>query len=159
MFNVFQEYARSGVFERLYLVSNKEVENILGGVSIKDYYNKINQMVVSTFHMINVYNNNKSLTNTFGELPLATRITTIGMTDLEKNEDKMFFPLDNVSDIVYYYTHNKDKLENDPELMSQIRKSVASQKEEGYRVAYGIFETDYDQDYVYCLNHTSVIQK
>ena len=30
-------------------------------------------------------------------------------------------------------------------------KILASQKEEGYRVAYGIFETDYDQDYVYCL--------
>lgn len=159
VFNVFQEYARSGQFERLYLTSNEEIESILGGVSIKDYYNKINQMIVSTLHMINVYNNNESVTNTFSDLPVGARITTIGMSDLEKNEDNMFFSLDSVSDIVYYYTHNKAKIETDPELMSKIRKTIASQKEDGYRVTYGIYETDYDQDYIYCLNHTSIIQK
>ena len=159
VYNVFQEYARSGVFERLYLVSNEEAEAVLGGISIKDYYNKINQMVVSTIHMINVYNNNESLTNTFSDLPVGARITSIGMSDLEKNEDNMFFSLDSVSDIVYYYTHNKAKIETDPELMSKIRKSISIHKEEGYRVTYGIYETDYDQDYIYCLNHTSVIQK
>lgn len=159
VFNVFQEYARSGLFERLYLTSNEEIESILGGVSIKDYYNKINQMIVSTLHMVNVYNNNESLTNTFSDLPVGARITTIGMSDLEKNEDKMFFSLDSVSDIVYYYTHNKTKIETDPELMSKIRKAIASQKEDGYRVTYGIYETDYDQDYIYCLNHTSIIQR
>ena len=71
VFNVFQEYARSGVFKRLYLISNEEVESVLGGVSIKNYYNKINQMIVSTLHMINVYDNNESLTNTFSDLPTA----------------------------------------------------------------------------------------
>jgi len=159
VFNVFQEYARSGLFKRLYLFSNEEIESLLGGVSIKDYYSKINQMIVSTLHMINVYNNNESIANTFTDLPVGARITTIGMSDLEKNEDKMFFSLDSVSDIVYYYTLNKTKIETDPEIMSKIRKSIASQKEEGYRVTYGIYETDYDQDYVYCLNHTSIIQK
>ena len=71
----------------------------------------------------------------------------------------MFFSLDNVSDIVYYYTHNKNKLESDFELMNKIKKAVASKKVDVSRVTYGIFETDYEQDYIYCLNHSSVIQK
>jgi hypothetical protein len=159
VYNVFQEYARSGVFERMYIVSNSEIEHLLGGVTIKNYNEKINEMIVSTIHMINVYNNNDSLVNTFCDIPVGARITTIGMGDLEENEDKMFFSLDNVSDIVYYYAYNKEKLETDFELMSKIKKAVSAKKEEGVRVTYGIFETDYDQDYVYCLNHSSVIQK
>ena len=158
-YNVFQEYTRSGVFERMYIVSNSEVEHIVGGISIKNYHEKINEMIVSTIHMINVYNHNDSLVNTFYDLPQGARLTTIGMSDLEKNQDNMFFSLDNVSDIVYYYAYNKDKLETDFELMNKIKNAVSSKKENGIRVTYGIFETDYEQDYIYCLNHSSVIQK
>jgi len=159
VYNVFQEYTRSGVFERMYIVSNEEVEQIVGGISIKNYNEKINEMIVSTIHMINVYKNNDSVNDTFSDLPVGARLTTIGMSDLEKKEDKMFFSLDNVSDIVYYYTNNKEKLESDFELMGKIKKAVSEKKEEGLRVTYGIFETDYEQDYIYCLNHSSVIQK
>ena len=34
MNNVFQEYARSGVFERMYLVANAEIEKCIGDVPI-----------------------------------------------------------------------------------------------------------------------------
>jgi len=159
VYNVLQEYTRSGVFERMYIISNEEVEQIVGGISIKNYHEKINEMIVSTIHMINVYKNNDSVNDTFEDLPAGARITTIGMSDLEKNVDNMFFSLDNVSDVVYYYAYNKDKLESDFELMSKIKKALSNKKEEGPRVTYGIFETDYKQDYIYCLNHSSVIQK
>ena len=158
-FGVFQEYARSGVFERLYVVSNEEIEYMLGGISIKNYYNKINEIIVSTLHMINVYKNNKSLTNTYGDLPLGARITTFGMYDEKENEDKMFFSLDNVSDVVYYYAYNKDRLETDSNLMADIKRNIEQNKSENIRAMYGIYETDYEQDYVYCLHHTSEIQQ
>ncbi len=158
-FGVFQEYARSGVFERLYIASNEEIEQILGGISIKDYYNKINQIIVSTLHMINVYRNNKSLTNTYGDLPVGARISTFGMINEEENEEKMFFSLDNVSDVVYYYAYNKNRLETDSNLMSDIKKNIEEAKAEDIRATYGIYETDYEQDYVYCLFHTSAIQR
>jgi ABC-type lipoprotein export system ATPase subunit len=46
VYNVFQEYARSGLFERLYIVSNSELENIIGGVPVKLYNEKINEILV-----------------------------------------------------------------------------------------------------------------
>jgi len=143
----------------MYIISNEEIERILGGISIKNYHEKLNEMIVSTIHMINIYKNNDSVSDTFCELPIGARLTTIGMSDLEKNEDNMFFSLDNVTDIVYYYTYNKAKLETDFELMGKIKKAVSEKKDEGTRVTYGIFETDYEQDYIYCLNHSSMIQK
>ena len=159
VYNVFQEYARSGLFERLYIVSNSELENIIGGVPVKLYNEKINEILVSTMHMINKYNHIQSVDDTFYVLPPGARITTIGIASPEKNVDNMFFTLDSVSDIMYYYAYNKERLENDSSLMKQIKMSINEKTTDNVRVSYGIFETEYEQDYVYCVKHTSIIQK
>ena len=158
-YNVFQEYTRSGLFNRMFIVSNETVETVIGGVSIKKYHEKINEIIVSTFHMINVFKNNQSITDTYCDTPPGTRISTIGIADPAKKENMMFFSLDNVTDVVYYYAYNKEKLESDSGLMRDIKKTVIEQKENGIRVTYGIFETEYEQDYIYCINHSSMIQK
>ena len=100
--------------------------------------------------MINVYSHNKTITDTFCSPPLGARISTIGFSDFEKEEDKLFFSLDNTTDVVYYCAYNKEKLETDSSLMKQIKN---------VRATYGIYETDYDDDYIYCVSHTSVIQR
>ena len=158
-YNVFQEYARSGMFNRMFIVSNETIEDVLGGISVKKYHEKINEIIVSTFHMINVFKNNQSITDTYCEPPHGARISTIGTLNPEKKEDMLFFSLDNTTDVVYYYAYNKEKLESDSSLMKEIKKTVVEQKENGVRVTYGIFETEYEQDYIYCVNHSSMIQK
>jgi len=158
VFNVFQEYARSGVFARLYLVDNGLVERAIPPVSLKNYYFNLNEAIVSSLHMINVFNHIPSVTDTFSGLPVATRISTIGFVEPKKNVDKMFFSLDNVTDRVYYYAYNKMKLETENNLFGEIKNSLKRKMEPGARVSYGIFETDYEQDYIYCVNHTSVVQ-
>lgn len=158
LFNVFQEYARSGVFERLFLVDNLELEKAIPPTSIKNYFYNLNEAIVSTLHMINVFNHIESVTDTFSEPPAGARISTIGFVNPDKNVDRMFFSLDNVTDIVYYYGYNKVKLSEGNNLLSQIKSSMKKKVEEGVRVSFGIFETNYEQDYVYAVSHTSVIQ-
>ena len=131
VFNVFQEYARSGVFERMYIVENSLVEKSIPTVSIKNYYNNLNDAIVSSLHMINLFNHIESVTDTFCELPAGVRISTIGFVDPKKNNDNLF---------------------------GDIKNSLKRKMESGVRVSYGIFETDYDEDYIYCVHHTSVIQ-
>ena len=158
VFNVFQEYARSGVFDRLYLVDNVLVEKAIPPTSLKNHYINLNEAIVSSLHMINVFNHIPAVTDTFSPLPIATRISTIGFVDPKKNVDKMFFSLDNVSDRVYYYACNKMKLETENNLFGEIKNSLKRKMEADVRVSYGIFETDYDEDYIYCVAHTSAIQ-
>ena len=158
VYNVLQEYSRSGVFKRLYLVDNKVLETITPGVTIKNFYDKLNEAIVSTLHMINVFNHNDSITDTFMAPPKGASISTVGFVDPGKNQDKPFFLLDNVSDVVYYYAYNKLRLENEDNLFSQIKNSITEKNTEEVRLTYGIFETEYDQDYIYCVNHSSVIQ-
>ena len=43
---MFQEYTRSGVFERMYIISNEEVAQVVGDLSVKNYHEKINETIV-----------------------------------------------------------------------------------------------------------------
>ena len=71
----------------------------------------------------------------------------------------MFFSLDTATDIVYYYAYNKEKLEEGSSLFSEIKNSIKEKSFGDVRTTYGIFETNYEQDYIYCVKHTSVIQQ
>ena len=152
---VLQEYARSGLFERLFLVSNPQLENVLGDVPIIGFNDKLNNLLVSTFHMINVYNNNEPVVDNSSDFRDNTRISTIGISTLE-NEKKLFFSLDSVREMRYYYAINRKKLETDGTLMRKITENVKNEND--IDVSYGVYATDYADDYVYCVANASMIQ-
>jgi len=155
VFNVLQEYARSGAFKRIYLVGNSKVEEHVGDIPVIGYYDKLNDMIVSSLHMINVYNHIKPVVDTFSKPLAGRRISTIGFYDTENNENKLFYLLDNVGEIRYYYAINKEKLETDGDVLKKIREQVKSETE----TSYGIFSTNYEQDYVYTVAYSSEIQR
>ena len=158
-YGIMQEYARSGLFNNLILISNSEIDRILGGLTIKEYKAGINQTLTSTLHMINVYKNIKPLVNTFDKKPEGVRISTIGVCDPQTGEEKMFFSLDNVSDIEYYYSFDKREVETNKNLLSEVKNNINEKKEVAKRVTYGVYETDYEQNYLYCIHSTSIIQQ
>ena len=155
VFNVLQEYARSGVFERIYLVDNSKVEQALGKVPVIGYYDKLNSVIVSSLHMINVYNHIGSVVNTFSKPLAGRRISTIGFYDTKNNENNLFYSLDNVGEMRYYYAINKEKLETDGDILKKVREQIKGDTE----ASYGIFATNYEQDYVYTVAHSSEIQR
>ena len=155
MFNILQEYARSGLFKRIYLVSNSEVEKHLGEVPVIGYYERLNEMIVSTFHMMNVYNHNKAVVSNFSAPDDINRISTIGIANGEDGEKKLFYPLDKIEELRYYYAINKKKLEEKGDLFKKIKEQIKSD----VKTSYGIFATNYEQDYVYTVAHTSEIQR
>ena len=119
------------------------------------YNDKLNDLIVSTFHMINVYSNIDPVVDNFSNFKEQTRISTIGITNLE-NEKKLFFSLDSVREMRYYYAINRKKLETDGTLMRKITENVKNEKD--IDVSYGVYATDYADDYVYCVANASMIQ-
>jgi len=158
-YGILQEYARSGLFSDLILISNSEVDKILGGLTIKDYESGINHTVASTLHMINVYRNIRPLVSTFDKKPEGVRISTIGVCDPQTGEEKMFFSLDKVTDIEYYYAFDKRDIETNKNLLSEVKNNINEKKEVAKRVTYGVYETEYKQNYLYCVHGTSIIQQ
>ena len=155
VFNILQEYARSGAFKRVYLVDNSLVEEHLGDIPVIGYYNRLNDVIVSSLHMINVYDHIESVVDTFSKPLDGRRISTIGFYDTKNNENKLFYLLDNIGEMRYYYAINKEKLETDGDILKKIRKQTNNEAE----TSYGIFATNYEQDYVYTIAHSSEIQR
>jgi len=159
-FNVLQQYARSGLFEKMYVIENLKLENILGEVQIIGYHDKLNELLVSTIHMINVYKNSNSEMDTFSSSMPTARIATIGLVDYETGEEKLFYDIDMPREKVYYYAINKEQLATDGTLFKKIKTQVKSQiKDEYVKISYGVFSTEYDENYVYSMVNASFVQE
>ena len=154
VYYILQEYARSGLFERLYLVSNLHVEDIIGGAPIMGYHEKLNETIVSTLHMINVFDHTRAVIGKSERPHETARISTFGISNLD-GDKKLFFPLDNQREIKYYYGINMRVLETDQELYKKITKQVQNEE---IKTSHGIYSTEYDDPYVYCVVHSSQIQ-
>ena len=79
-------------------------------------------------------------------------------SDEEKAEEKWFYDLTNVRDVVYYYGINEKDLKNDGTLFRKINYFVKSKIDNNLNVSYGVFETSYEQKYCYCIKYSSMVQ-
>ena len=158
VYRVLQEYTRSGVFERMYLIHNPTVEKLIGEVPLKEYYKKLNEVITSTLHMINVFDNTNPEHDSTTPAPITARISTIGVMSIEKNEESFFFPLDSVTDRCYYYAINKVVLEEDGKLFGTIKEQVRERSLSEDRVSYKVYSTKYTENLCYCVAHSNQIQ-
>ena len=159
--NILQEYARSGLVENIILINNTMLERSIGDMSIIGYYDTLNQAIVNTVHMMNVFRHSEPVIGNFITPAEISRICTIGIVDIEsedEEEEKWFYPLTAPRDVVYYYGINEDDLKNDGTLLRKINNFVKSRIEENLNVSYGVFKTTYEQKYCYCIKYSSVVQ-
>ena len=155
---VLQQYARSGLFKTLYLISNVSLEKIVNEVSILNYNKQLNQLIVSTIHMLNVFDHTQPIMSTFDKLPDTARIATIGIMDVKENEQKLFFSLDKVREMRYYYSINREELAKEGNLLSSVKQNIKEMSADGVRASYGIYASNYEQSYGYVVAYSSKIQ-
>ena len=159
-YNILQQYARSGLLKRMYIIGNPSIESIIGNVPIVGYYDKLNEVIAYTMHMINVFKNTPPVMNTFSEPVDFARISTIGALDEQQEKENLFFPLDNIRERVYYHGVPDDMLKNDGNLLKNITEQVKNSSKDGkIKTSFGIFSTEYEQRYCFTEVHTSFIQK
>jgi len=153
--NVLQEYARSSAITRLYMVDNKVIEDIIGDVPIVGYFDKLNDLIVSAFHMINVYNHQTPVHETPFKSSDLAKISTLGVIDVESGEEKMFFSLDSISEKCYYYGINQKALETDGKLLRRLTDSInKNSKDEDIKTTFQVHSTTYEQNYGYLIVNT-----
>ena len=158
-YNVLQEYARSGQIKDICLISNPQLENILDNVPIMGYYDKLNELIVSTIHMTNVYKNTDPVMGALSGPGKTKRIYTVGIFDIENNQEKLFFPLDTVRERGYIYSISKDRLQSESGLHKQITSQMKEKLlDENMNVSFGVFPTEYNADYGYVLSYSPSIQ-
>jgi hypothetical protein len=154
-YNILQEYARSGIFKKMILVSNPKLEQTLDGVTVMDYNERLNELVCSTFHMMNAFDHIPPTMSTFSGLDEVSRVSTMGTVNFEKSEENLFYPMGDFREKVYYYLINQKNLKSDKQILSKIRDFAKNQP---CKASYTIWPTDYDHNYVYVQAYSSTIQ-
>lgn len=159
-FGILQEYARSGMFASLSVVNNKSLEAVLGQTPVIGYYKALNGLLVNTIHMINVFENTDPIMSDFSPISDVNRICTYGFSIFgEENKENLFFPLDNIRQKRYYFAINKEQLEQDGELNNKINEFLDDSQQDDVDISYGIYSTNYEQNFVYYKVYTNAIQE
>ena len=158
-FFILQEFARCGLIDRIYLLENKKIEEYLEEVSIFNYWDKLNETISSTVHMLNYFRHADPVMSTFTSVHEAAKIQTIGFLDSKTGEEKLFYDLQFPRHRLYYYAIEEDKLKKEGKLLSKIKKQVKSATTERCATNYGIYATQYKQDYCYVELFSSFIQE
>jgi len=158
VFGVLQQYARSALVEKMYVVSNKSVELIVGDISIKKYWHEINSVISSTYHMLNVFEKTEALLTNYSGAQKTARIGTFGVINFKTGKERAFYDLQHAREKNYFYGINKKTLDN-KKVLNKIRKFIDSEEEDKVDVGFSIYSTDYDENYVYSTHYASFIQE
>ena len=157
---ILQEFARSGLLEKLYIVDNLELEKINPEVNILNYYEQLNELVVSTFHMINFCKDQRPILNTTDDPVETARIATLGVFNVEDGERKMFYSLDFPRETSYIYILNDEALKEPARLMKikDINTSINT-AEPANASSFVIYRSDLEHNYGYLVQYSTMIQE
>ena len=158
-FNVLQQYSRSGLIKELMLLDNKVMLEIAGGGTVYKYYEKVNYLIYSAIHTLNYCKNVKPEFGSIHSPKEISRITTLGYGELEKNEEKFLFLLDNITETSYIININEDDLANDTNLLSNIKAMIGENKKLERETSFAIWSTSEDTNYYYTKYFTHFIQE
>jgi hypothetical protein len=157
-FNVFQEYTRSGLFNKLYIIDNLAMEQIIGDIPIALYHKKLNLLICSTLHMINVCKNDEPILLTDPEESAITRIGTIGISDPSTGKENLFYNLINTTNKYYYFSISKSVLEKDGKLLVKIKNQVKEKLSDDIKGGFGVYENEWKDNFVYVEASTHILQ-
>ena len=158
-FNVLQEYTRSGVFKNMYIVDNALLDKIVDGAPIMGYHDFLNEVLVSTIHMINVFKNQKKIIGTFSKPNEISRLATFGILNPETGEENAFFDLTGTKEKIYYYAIPEEELKTDKKLLGNIKEQILEKPQmDEPNISYGVFSTNYENKYAYFITRSAQVQ-
>lgn len=158
-FNILQEYARSGIFKNIFLVSVPSVENILGDMPIVEYNKNINKVIYNAFSGVIKFQNEEAIIDNFSPPKEVSRIVTFGVYDIENNIEKTFYPFNFIDDKCYYFGINENDLKTNSKLFRLIKERMREKTLDNTKISYRIHSTNYEQNFCYVLSFSRKIQE
>ena len=88
-----------------------------------------------------------------------SRISTIGYAKFEEDEEKLYFPLDNVTETCYINIVSDEDMKNNKDLLNQIKQKIIEDKENNVLSSFVVFKSDHDGSFYYAIRFTHYLQK
>ena len=157
-FNVLQQYARSGMFQALWLFSNSQIQSFAGEGSIDNYYENINNAIINFLSNYGYFANTKPFMGSHHEPNEISRIRTVSIGDHENNLENLYFLLDNITESCYYYSISEEDKKNNKNFLTNVKKHVIIDKEKNIESSFGLWENSSNFSYFYSVKYTHYIQ-
>ena len=158
VFNVLQEFARSGLLNKIYLFSNKQIINIIGEQSIINMYNNINKQIANAIETVEWFKTQEPVLGSPHTPKEISRICTLSVGDFQKNKEKLLFPLDKITETGYIYSISKTQLENNKDLLKLIKERVIKDEENKISSSFAIYPSSHKKSFFYSLKLSHAIQ-
>lgn len=159
-FNVLQEYARSGLLSKMFLINKAQVEELAGDVPVSEYEKTLSYFVAYIVAMINFFNHTEPILATKIQPQNISRIGTYGVSSLEEDNQgvNLLFPLAQSTDIHFFYGVPKEDLEGDVSLVKRIKQHVRDHQTDDVASSFSVYETTLESLIVLCVAYSSRIQ-
>ena len=158
-FNVFQQYARSGLLNSMYIMSNEEICSFLPYYSIENMYDHINEAIVNVFESVIFYLNEKPVLGSHHEPKEISRIRTVEYGDFKDKKKNIYFPLDNVTETCYINIVSKEDMKNNRELLDLLKGVIKENTENNVLSSFVVFRSDYEHSFYYAIRFTHYLQE
>ena len=93
IFGVLQEYARSGLFNSMTILSNPEIEKTVGEIPIKKYFEIINKTIFYAVHYLNIFNHTEPLVGNLSKPSEVQKIRSIGIISVDELDEKWYYKM------------------------------------------------------------------
>jgi len=158
IFNVLQQYTRSGLINSMCLISNKQVLKSIGNQPINKMYSSMNTMITNTIETIMWFKSQEPVMGSLHKQKEISRIYSVAIGDMKNNEEKMLFLLDNPTETWYIYSISKQQMENNKDLIPLIKERISGDEEKEIKSSFAIYPSDHKQSYFYSVKYTHYIQ-
>ena len=161
VFNILQEYSRSGVFEKMYLANKPTVEALVGDVPISEFEQATSYFVSYVVALINYFNHVDPYLSPKITVPIGCRLRSFGVSSLDETNKsvRLLFPLQDITGIHFYYGIPKDQLDSDNSLMKKIKEHVKMHQTDDLSTSFSVYSTTFEELFVLCEAYSPMIQK
>lgn len=158
-FNVFQQYARSGMFKRVFLISEDNIEqHLLNELSITEIY-EANLKMIYNF-IINLNNSQEEpLINHFSEPRDSSRISTFAFYDLNSDIEFPMYDFNMIDDKIYHFFLSEETINKDKKIMREIKEKLKKKLINNTKVSYNINKTTSEKNYCFVVYYSKFIQQ
>lgn len=157
-FNVFQQYTRSGLIHSMYLMCNETISGFLPSLSIDNFYDGLNSAIVNVFENVIFYLDQDPVFGSHHEPKDISRIRTVSYGELEKNEKKLYFPLDNMTETCYINIVSNEDMKENKEILHFFKKKISQDRENNLLSSFVVFNSDHQKSFYYAIHFTHFLQ-
>ena len=157
-FNIFQEYTRSGLFKRLFLINEENIEqHLLNEMPITEIYDSYLKMIRNFILNLNCVEE-EPLINHFSQPKEISTISTFAFYDLHTNTEVCMSNFSLVDDKVYHFFLTEETLNTNTKIMREIKDKLKNKVVDNTKVSYTIYKASGDTDYCFVVYYSKAIQ-